>query len=378
MNIGITCYPTYGGSGVVATELGKALAERGHSVHFISYAMPMRLQGFMDNVFFHEVEISNYPLFDFPLYTIALASKMVEVAQYQNLDLFHCHYAIPHATSAFLAKEMLKSDHIKVITTLHGTDITLVGLEPSFLPVMKFSIERSDGVTAVSRFLKETTLTNYSINKDIEVIPNFVDTRKYHRSPGEDVRRHFAAPDEKILVHTSNFRPVKRVADVIRVFDEVLKKVPSRLVIIGDGPDRSQCEMLSRELGIQDRVKFLGKQTDVIHILSLADLFLMPSQSESFGLSALEAMACGVPVISSSVGGLPELQLHGQTGYIAEIGDIDRMAKYAVDLLSNPAKYQLFAKAARERAIEFDASKIVTQYEQYYEKILSGEHAAAR
>ncbi len=378
MNIGITCYPTYGGSGVVATELGKALAERGHSVHFISYAMPMRLQGFMDNVFFHEVEISNYPLFDFPLYTIALASKMVEVAQYQNLDLFHCHYAIPHATSAFLAKEMLKSDHIKVITTLHGTDITLVGLEPSFLPVMKFSIERSDGVTAVSRFLKETTLTNYSLNKDIEVIPNFVDTRKYHRSPGEDVRRHFAAPDEKILVHTSNFRPVKRVADVIRVFDEVLKKVPSRLVIIGDGPDRSQCEMLSRELGIQDRVKFLGKQTDVIHILSLADLFLMPSQSESFGLSALEAMACGVPVISSSVGGLPELQLHGQTGYIAEIGDIDRMAKYAVDLLSNPAKYQLFAKAARERAIEFDASKIVTQYEQYYEKILSGEHAAAR
>ena len=378
MNIGITCYPTYGGSGVVATELGKALAERGHSVHFISYAMPMRLQGFMDNVFFHEVEVSNYPLFDFPLYTIALASKMVEVAQYQNLDLFHCHYAIPHATSAYLAKEMLKSDHIKVITTLHGTDITLVGLEPSFLPVMKFSIERSDGVTAVSRFLKEKTLTNYSIDKDIEVIPNFVDTRKYHRSPGEDVRRHFASPEEKILVHTSNFRPVKRVADVIRVFDEVLKKIPSRLVIIGDGPDRSQCEMLSRELGIQDRVKFLGKQTDVIHILSLADLFLMPSQSESFGLSALEAMACGVPVISSSVGGLPELQLHGQTGYIAEIGDIDRMAKYAVDLLSNPAKYLLFAKAARERAIEFDASKIVTQYEQYYEKILSGEPAPAR
>jgi len=378
MNIGITCYPTYGGSGVVATELGKALAERGHSVHFISYALPMRLLGFMDNVVFHEVEMSNYPLFDFPLYTIALASKMVEVARYQNLDIFHCHYAIPHATSAFLAKQMLKSDHIKVITTLHGTDITLVGLEPSFLPVMKFSIERSDGVTAVSRFLKEKTLTNYNIEKEIEVIPNFVDTTKYKRNQAQDDRRHFASPEEKILVHTSNFRPVKRVPDVIRVFDEVRKKVPSELVIIGDGPDRSQCEILVRELGIQDHVKFLGKQTDVIHILSFADLFLMPSQSESFGLSALEAMACSVPVISSSVGGLPELQIHGQTGYIAEIGDTDRMAKYAIDLLSNPAKYQLFAKAARERAIEFDAPKIVARYEQYYEKVLSTTESPSR
>ncbi|MBF8293984.1 MAG: group 1 glycosyl transferase [Bacteroidetes bacterium] len=378
MNIGITCYPTYGGSGVVATELGKALAERGHAVHFISYALPMRLTGFMDNVVFHEVEMSSYPLFDFPLYTLALASKMVEVAKYENLDLFHCHYAIPHATSAYLAKEMLASERIKVITTLHGTDITLVGLEPSFLPVMKFSIERSDGVTAVSRFLKEKTLTNYGIDKDIEVIPNFVDTRKYYRNPEEDVRKHFASPNEKILVHTSNFRPVKRVPDVIRIFDEVLKKLPARLVIIGDGPERSQCELLSRELGIHEHVKFLGKQTDVIHILSLADLFLMPSQSESFGLSALEAMACGVPVISSSVGGLPELQVHGQTGYIAEIGDIERMAKYAIDLLSNSSKHQIFAKAARERALEFDASKIVTQYEQYYLKVLSGAETASR
>jgi N-acetyl-alpha-D-glucosaminyl L-malate synthase BshA len=378
MNIGITCYPTYGGSGVVATELGKALAERGHAVHFISYALPMRLTGFMDNVVFHEVEMSSYPLFDFPLYTLALASKMVEVAKYEKLDLFHCHYAIPHATSAYLAKEMLASERIKVITTLHGTDITLVGLEPSFLPVMKFSIERSDGVTAVSRFLKEKTLTNYGIDKDIEVIPNFVDTRKYYRNPEEDVRKHFASPNEKILVHTSNFRPVKRVPDVIHIFDEVLKKLPARLVIIGDGPERSQCELLSRELGIDEHVKFLGKQTDVIHILSLADLFLMPSQSESFGLSALEAMACGVPVISSSVGGLPELQVHGQTGYIAEIGDIERMAKYAIDLLSNSSKHQIFAKAARERALEFDASKIVTQYEQYYQKVLSGAETASR
>jgi L-malate glycosyltransferase len=372
MNIGITCYPTYGGSGVVATELGKALAERGHNVHFISYALPMRLTGFTDNVVFHEVETSSYPLFDFPLYTLALASKMVEVARFEKLDLFHCHYAIPHATSAFLAKEMLAPTNIKVITTLHGTDITLVGLEPSFLPVMKFSIERSDGVTAVSRFLKEKTLTNYGINKEIEVIPNFVDTKKYHRGDVDDVRKHFSSPGEKILVHTSNFRPVKRVADAIKVFHEVLKKVPAKLILVGDGPDRSQCEILCRELGIQEHVRFRGKQIDVIHILSAADLFLMPSQSESFGLSALEAMACGVPVISSSVGGLPELQIHGQTGFIAEIGDIDRMAKYAIDLLTNPSKYQMFAKAARERALEFEADKIVAHYERYYQQVIDG------
>lgn len=378
MNIGITCYPTYGGSGVVATELGKALAERGHNIHFISYALPMRLSGFTDNVVFHEVETSSYPLFDFPLYTLALASKMVEVARFEKLDLFHCHYAIPHATSAFLAKEMLAPTNVKVITTLHGTDITLVGLEPSFLSVMKFSIERSDGVTAVSRFLKEKTLTNYGIDKDIEVIPNFVDTTKYHRRPAEEVHKHFANPGEKILVHTSNFRPVKRVADAIRVFNEVLKKVPSKLILVGDGPDRSQCEILCRELGIQDHVKFLGKQIDVIHILAAADIFLMPSQSESFGLSALEAMACSVPVISSSVGGLPELQLHGQTGFIAEIGDTDRMAKYAIDLLTNPSKYKLFSDAARQRALEFDAIKIVAQYERYYEKVLEGIETPAK
>ncbi len=372
MNIGITCYPTYGGSGVVATELGKALAERGHNVHFISYALPMRLTGFTDNVVFHEVETSSYPLFDFPLYTLALASKMVEVAKFEKLDLFHCHYAIPHATSAYLAKEMLAPSNIKVITTLHGTDITLVGLEPSFLSVMKFSIERSDGVTAVSRFLKEKTLTNYGIDKQIEVIPNFVDTRRYNRGNEQEARKHFSAPGEKILAHTSNFRPVKRVGDVIRVFNEILKKVPSKLILVGDGPERSQCEILCRELGIQDHVRFLGKQIDVIHILAIADLFLMPSQSESFGLSALEAMACSVPVISSSVGGLPELQIHGQTGFIAEIGDIDRMAKYAIDLLTNPSKYQMFADAARRRALEFDAARIVGHYERYYRKVLEG------
>jgi N-acetyl-alpha-D-glucosaminyl L-malate synthase BshA len=378
MNIGITCYPTYGGSGVVATELGKALAERGHSVHFISYALPMRLTGFQDNVVFHEVEISSYPLFDFPLYTLALASKMVEVAKFEKLDLFHCHYAIPHAASAFLAKEMLAPIDIKVITTLHGTDITLVGLEPSFLPVMKLSIERSDGVTAVSRFLKEKTLTNYGIEKEIEVIPNFVDTRKYFPANAEEVRKHFAISTDKILVHTSNFRPVKRVADAIRIFHEVLKKVPSKLILVGDGPDRSQCEMLCRELGIQEHVKFLGKQIDVINILACADIFLMPSQSESFGLSALEAMACGVPVISSSVGGLPELQVHGQTGFIAEFGDIERMAKYAIDLLTNQPKHQMFAEAARRRALEFDSPSIIDRYERYYQRVLEGIETPAK
>lgn len=371
MKIGITCYPTYGGSGVVATELGKALAERGHFVHFISYAMPMRLEGFRDNIIYHEVEMTNYPLFDFPLYTLALASKMVEVAKYETLDLFHCHYAIPHATSAYLAKQMLDRP-IKVITTLHGTDITLVGLEPSFLPVMKHSIEQSDGVTAVSRFLKEKTLTNYSILKDIEVIPNFIDTNRFRRIEAKQVRLRCAPHNEKIIVHTSNFRAVKRVQDVIRIFHEIQKKIPARLLLIGDGPDRSQCELLCRELGVQDLVKFLGKQTEIVDVLSASDLFLMPSQSESFGLSALEAMGCEVPVVSSSAGGLPELVVHGETGFIAEIGDIDRMARYAIELLTNPSRHAHFAKAARARALEFASTKIVTHYEQYYEQVLTG------
>ncbi|MBI2618489.1 MAG: N-acetyl-alpha-D-glucosaminyl L-malate synthase BshA [Ignavibacteriales bacterium] len=378
MNIGITCYPTYGGSGVVATELGKALADKGHSIHFISYAMPMRLgDAFRENIMYHEVEMSNYPVFDFPLYTLALASKMVEVASYEAIDIFHCHYAIPHATSAYLAKQILNDTRAKIITTLHGTDITLVGLEPSFLPVMKFSIEQSDGVTAVSRFLKEKTLTNYAIHKEIEVIPNFVDTNKYRRTANAELLSACAPHGEKLLVHTSNFRPVKRVADVIHIFHEVRKKVPARLMLIGDGPDRSHCEMLARDLGIAEHVKFLGKQAEIINILSISDLFLMPSQSESFGLSALEAMACEVPVISTSVGGLHELQLHGQTGYIAEIGDIDRMARYAVELLSNPSRHRTFAQAARTRALEFELSRIVGQYEQYYQKILSGAEVSA-
>ncbi len=372
MKIGIVCYPTYGGSGVIATELGKALAERGHQIHFISYAMPMRLEGYLGNIFYHEVEMATYPLFEFPLYTPALASKMVEVARFEKLDIIHAHYAIPHAISAFLAREIVNGG-LKVITTLHGTDITLVGLEPSFLPVVKFSIERSDGVTAVSRFLREKTLTNFGITKDITVIANFVDTEKYRRIPCEEICERFAPQGEKILVHVSNFRAVKRVPDVIKIFHEVRKKIPSTLILVGDGPDRSTCELLVRELGIQQHVKFLGKQLELVPILSAADLFLMPSQSESFGLSALEAMACEVPVISSSVGGLPELQVHGETGYIAEIGDIDRMARYAIELLTNEAKHRMFAEAARRRAVEhFDVHTIVNQYEAYYEQHLAG------
>jgi len=370
MKIGIVCYPTYGGSGVVATELGKALAARGHQIHFISYAMPMRLDEYLGNVFYHEVEMASYPVFEFPLYTPALASKIVEVARFEKLDLVHAHYAIPHAISAFLARQILNNG-LKVITTLHGTDITLVGLEPSYLPVMKFSIEQSDGVTAVSRFLREKTTTNYGIDKEIIVIPNFVDTEKYKRISCEEIRAKFAPKQEKVVVHVSNFRMVKRVPDVVRIFNEVRKKVPSKLIIVGDGPDRSACELLVRELALQEHVKFLGKQSELVPILSSADLMLMPSQSESFGLSALEAMACEVPVVSSSVGGLPELQVHGETGFIAEIGDIDRMARYAVELLTNDQKHTLFSAAARKRAVNsFDIEKIVNQYEGYYEQCL--------
>ncbi|MEI7483725.1 MAG: N-acetyl-alpha-D-glucosaminyl L-malate synthase BshA [Ignavibacteriota bacterium] len=378
MKIGITCYPTYGGSGVVATELGKTLALKGHEVHFISYAMPTRLSSYIGNIFYHEVEMYSYPLFEFPLYSIALSSKMVEVVKFNDLDLIHAHYAIPHATSAYLAREILKNERknskdIKVITTLHGTDITLVGLEPSFLSTMKFSIEQSDGVTAVSQFLKDKTMSTYKIEKDIEVIPNFIDTDKYRRNPEEKTgcfRKNFADPKEKVLIHVSNFRPVKRVPDVIKIFALVREKIPSRLILVGDGPERSECERLCRELGIMEHVKFMGKQDSLPEILSIADLFLMPSQQESFGLSALEAMSCGVPVISSSVGGLPELNLHGETGYIAEFGDVERMARYAVELFSEEKKYKLFQKNARERAEFFNEDKIIGYYEEFYDKIL--------
>jgi L-malate glycosyltransferase len=385
MKIGITCYPTYGGSGVVATELGIELSKRGHEVHFISYSVPMRLKSFSENVFFHKVEMANYPVFDFPLYSIALASKIVEIAKYNGLDLVHAHYAIPHATSAYLAREIIKEEHLsgrnngselKIITTLHGTDITLVGLEISFLPTMKFSIQKSDGVTAVSSFLKVKTMSQYEITKDIEVIPNFIDIELYKRISNHEtqcLKERFSKAGEKILVHTSNFRPLKRVDDCIRIFNEVKKKIPAKLLLIGDGPERSNCEYLAKDLGIYDDVTFYGNQETFVEILSISDLFLMPSQSESFGLSALEAMACSVPVVSSNAGGLPELNLHGETGYLAEIGDINKMAEYSLELLANKNKYRIFSQNARDRAVNlFSTEKIVPMYEKYYEKVLNG------
>jgi N-acetyl-alpha-D-glucosaminyl L-malate synthase BshA len=383
MNIGILCYPTYGGSGVVATELGKELAGRGHQVHFISYNMPMRLKAFSENVFFHKVEIASYPLFDFPLYSIALASKIVEVAKFNGLDLVHAHYAIPHATSAYLAREIIKEEvlskrknnrNIKIITTLHGTDITLVGLEISFLPTMKFSIERSDGVTAVSTFLKTKTQSQYNISKDIKVIPNFINLEVYRKIENKEtkcLKERLAKNGEKIIVHTSNFRPLKRVDDCIRIFKKIREKIPAKLLLIGDGPERSNCEYLAKDIGVDKDVTFYGNQESFVEILSIADLFLMPSQSESFGLSALEAMACGVPVVSSNAGGLPELNHHGETGYIAEIGDINKMANYALNLLQDPNKYKIFSENALDRAVTmFSSEKIIPEYENYYEEVL--------
>ncbi len=322
--------------------------------------------------FFTKLRQAATRLFEFPLYSLALASKMVEVAEFERLDLFHVHYAIPHAASAYLAKQMLREKKdMKIITTLHGTDITLVGLEPSFLPLVKFSIEQSDGVTAVSRFLKEKTLTNYSINKDIKVIPNFVDTEIFKPKLNGDFKKHLAHENEKLLIHTSNFRVVKRVTDTIRIFEKVHEQIPSKLILVGDGPDRSECERLCRSMGLYDKVKFLGKQDGLVEILTSSDIFLIPSQSESFGLAALEAMACGLPVISSSVGGLPELVKHNETGFIAEIGDIDRMAKYTLELLTNKRKYKLFSERARKRAEDtFDKAHVVPLYENYYKTIL--------
>ncbi|MEW6652493.1 MAG: N-acetyl-alpha-D-glucosaminyl L-malate synthase BshA [Bacteroidota bacterium] len=374
MKIGITCYPTYGGSGVVATELGLALAKLGHQVHFISYAIPRRLNRFVENIFFHEVEMSTYPLFEHSLYGLSLTSKMLEVIEYEKLDLMHVHYAIPHAVSAYMARKVLEKANkgIKFITTLHGTDITLVGLEPSFMPLVKFSIEESDGVTAVSRFLKEKTLTNYNIQKEIEVIYNFIDLDIYKPQASEVFRKHIAPNGERVLVHTSNFRPVKRVQDTIKILEKVKKEIPVKLVLVGDGPDRSECERLARELDLQKDVIFLGKQDALAEILNAADLFLMPSQSESFGLSALEAMACGKPVVSSSVGGLPELVIHNETGYIAEIGDVERMSRYTIDLLTNEKKYNIFSKNSRSRAVNhFDKNLVLPKYLEYYEKVLS-------
>lgn len=371
MNIGMICYPTFGGSGIVATELGRQLALRGHQVHFISYATPMRLDSFLDNIFFHEVEIPHYPLFEFHLYTLALAGKIIDVVKYEKIDIIHVHYAIPHAISGILSKNILTDANIKIVTTLHGTDITLVGLEPAFQPIIKYSLEQSDAITAVSSYLKEKTHQNFEPGREIEVIPNFIATDDYKRNTCPNIHSHIAPNGEKILMHISNFRSVKRVPDTIRILNEVIKKIPAKLVLIGDGPERSEAEKLTRDLNLSDHVKFLGKQSALVDLLSCADLFLLPSQSESFGLSALEAMSCGVPVIASNIGGIPEVVSHGQTGYVAELGDVKRMAKYAIDLLTNEKKWAAFSESSRERAVnKFESSLIIPQYERLYEKVM--------
>jgi N-acetyl-alpha-D-glucosaminyl L-malate synthase BshA len=372
MKIGIVCYPTFGGSGVVATELGKALADHGHQVHFITYSQPARLDFFSENLFYHEVSVSNYPLFDYAPYELALSSKMVDVARFEKLDILHVHYAIPHASAAFMAKQILATYgiHIPVVTTLHGTDITLVGKDLTYKPVVTFSINQSDGVTAVSEDLKNATYAHFDIQKDIRVIPNFIDLKRFNLQPKDHFKKAIAPFGERILVHTSNFRKVKRTQDVIKIFKKVLEKVPAKLLMVGDGPDRVNCEALSRELGVCDYTRFLGKQDAVEEILSVSDLFLMPSESESFGLAALEAMACKVPVISSDTGGLPELNLNGITGYMDHVGDIDSMAEHAISVIEDDATLQKFKENALNRAKEFDLSLILPLYVNYYLEVI--------
>ncbi len=372
MKIGIVCYPTFGGSGVVATELGKALANNGHQVHFITYSQPARLDFFSENLYYHEVAINQYPLFDFPPYETALASKLVDVVRFENLDLLHVHYAIPHASVAFLAKQILATYgiNIPVVTTLHGTDITLVGKDKSFSPVVTFSINKSDGVTTVSDSLKEQTLSYFDISNHIEVIPNFIDLHRFHNKNHEHFKKAIAPNHERIIVHTSNFRKVKRVDDVVKIFHKIIQEVPSKLLMVGDGPERRNAEEQARELGITDCIRFLGKQDAIEEILSIADLFIMPSGSESFGLAALEAMACKVPVISSNTGGLPELNVQGFSGYLSDVGDVDDMAKNAIHILKECDVLNQFKENALTRAKEFELSKIVPRYEKFYEEVI--------
>ncbi|MEO3405187.1 N-acetyl-alpha-D-glucosaminyl L-malate synthase BshA [Mucilaginibacter sp. CAU 1740] len=379
MKIGIVCYPTFGGSGVVATELGKALAGNGHQVHFVTYNQPARLDLFSENLFYHEVSVSNYPLFDFPPYELALASRLVDVVRHEQLDVLHVHYAIPHASAAFMAKQILMTYgiYIPVVTTLHGTDITLVGKDRTFKPVVTFSINQSDGVTAVSQNLKEDTYKFFEIEKDILVIPNFIDLTRFSLKPKDHFKKAIAPAGEKILVHTSNFRKVKRTEDVIKIFAKVVKKIPSKLLMVGDGPERSMCEQLCRDLEVTDNVRFLGKQDAIEEILSVSDLFLMPSQSESFGLAALEAMACKVPVISSNAGGLPELNVDGLTGFLKEPGDVDGMAEKAIYILEDEERLSTFKENALARAKEFELSTILPKYENFYLEVIEQSKAKA-
>ncbi len=378
MKIGITCYPTYGGSGAIATELGIELSRRGHEVHFISYAQPFRLPHFMERIYFHEVEMSRYPLFEHNNYSLSLAAMMHEVTLREGLDLLHVHYAIPHATSAWIAREMLGADHpLRIVTTLHGTDITLVGQERSFGEITRFSILKSDGITAVSDYLKRETVNSFDVPPErIEVIPNFVDPTLYDRGTLPCHKQAFLRDGEKMVVHVSNFRPVKRVRDVVKTFARISRQVPARLVLIGDGPDRPEAADEAREQGVTDRVLFLGKQDSVAELLACADLFLLPSSNESFGLVALEAMASGVPVIATHAGGLPEVVEDGVTGFLAPVGGVEEMADAGASILADGRRWRAMSAAARQTAVErYSVNAIIPQYERYYERILAGERA---
>lgn len=376
INIGIVCYPTFGGSGVVATELGKALAKEGHKVHFITYSQPSRLDFLNENLFYHEVDFRSYPLFEYPPYELALASKMVDVGRNEKLDLLHVHYAIPHASAAYMAKQILKTQgiYMPVVTTLHGTDITLVGKDASYEPVVTFSINQSDGVTAVSEDLRKETFEYFKITNEIEVIPNFIDLEKFKKQKKDHFKKAICPNNEALVVHTSNFRKVKRIGDVISIFNNIHKQIPAKLLMIGDGPERVAAEQQCRDLGICDDVRFLGKLEAVEEVLSVADLFLMPSEKESFGLAALEAMACEVPVITSNTGGIPELNLQGVTGFLSNIGDVEDMSKNALHILHKD-NLPRFKANALARAKEFDISKILPVYESYYQKVM--DRAAA-
>jgi len=376
MNIGVVLYPTFGGSGVVATELGKGLAKEGHKIHFITYSQPSRLDFFNENLFYHEVDFLSYPLFRYPPYELALASKMVDVVKHEKLDLLHVHYAIPHASAAFMAKQILRTEgkDIPVITTLHGTDITLVGKDPSFEPVVTFSINQSDGITAVSENLKQDTLDHFKIEKEIEVIPNFIDLERFKKQKKEHFRKAICPGEEKLIVHTSNFRKVKRVDDVVKVFYNLKKVLPVKLLLVGDGPERIRIEALCRELETCDDIRFLGKIEAIEEVLSVSDLFIMPSEKESFGLAALEAMACEVPVISSNAGGLPELNIDGYSGFLCEVGNIDQMTEKALYILEDN-HLPKFKENALARAKDFEISKILPLYENYYNLVLENFNA---
>lgn len=380
MKIGIVLYPTFGGSGVVATELGKALAQKGHLVHFITYSQPVRLGSFRENIFYHEVQLSDYPLFEYQPYETELASKVVDVVKYEGLDILHVHYAIPHASAAFMAQQILKAQGINIpfITTLHGTDITLVGKDPSFEPVISFCINASDAVTAVSESLMKDTYTHFETTRKIHVIPNFIQPKAELPVINMEKRRHYANDDELILCHISNFRPVKRITDVVRIFQKVQEKLPAKLLLAGDGPDRAIVERLARDLGICQKIIFIGKVRETAPILELSDLFLLPSETESFGLAALEAMAEGVPVVSSNTGGIPEVNIDAYSGFTSNVGDVEAMAIDAIRILENKETHQIFRKNALAQAKKFDLSKILPLYEELYESVLKGHGDAVK